>query len=61
MYWDGCIVDNITPNKGILISANHPDSVKSLIKVINDMKDAAGNNYNFILREWRQEGVKYPK
>jgi hypothetical protein len=61
MYWDGCIIDGITPKFGILISANHPDSVKTLVDVVNQMLDPNGNNYNFILRSWRDEDVSYPK
>ncbi len=61
MYWDGCIIDGITPNEAIIISAHHPDSVKKLIPIINEMIDAAGNNYNFKIKTWKDEGVKYPK
>lgn len=61
MYWDGCVIDGIQPNEGILIGSSHPQTVKDLIKYINQMKDSTGNNYNFILKLWKEEGIDYPK
>ncbi len=57
MYWDGLVFDGIKPDKGVLISKNHPDSVKTLIRIVNSMVDANGNNYNFITRTWEDEGI----
>ncbi len=60
MYWDGCVYDGKKPTKGILISADHPQSVKDILEVINTMQDANGDNYVFELRTWKDEGIKYP-
>lgn len=57
MYWDGLIYDGITPNKGILLAASHPDSVKNLVSIVNTMCDANGNNYSFETKTWEQEGI----
>lgn len=62
MYWDGYVFDNDrSPEQGILIASEHNDSVKSILPVINNMKDAKGNNYNIKLTTWRDEGINYPK
>ena len=60
MYWDGCILDNIQPNEGIVIASQHPESVKKLIDQVNTMKDLNGKNYNFKLKTWRDEGINFP-
>ena len=60
MYWDGCVYDGKKPTKGILISAEHPDSVKDIISVLNTMHDANGDNYCFELKTWKEEGIDYP-
>lgn len=60
MYWDGCIADGITPDVGILIASNHPQSVLDMIKMSNGMADANGNPYNFVAKTWIDEGVDYP-
>jgi hypothetical protein len=60
MYWDGCIIDNHNPVEGILIGSEHPDSVYSLVATVNSMTDANGNNYNFTIKTWRDEGIDYP-
>lgn len=57
MYWDGLVYDGIVPTKGILVASNHPESVKSLVSIVNTMCDANGNNYNFETRTWEQEGI----
>ena len=61
MYWDGCVLDGIQPTKGILISASHPDSVVELVKLVNQLLDFNGKNYNFEIKTWKDEGVPYPK
>jgi bisphosphoglycerate-dependent phosphoglycerate mutase len=61
MYWDGCIIDGITPEEGIIISAYHPNSVKILVGIMNQMVDANGNKYKFTLKTWREENISYPK
>ena len=60
MYWDGCVIDGLKPDNGILIASRHPQSVKELLKFINMMTDANGNNYNFKLKVWNDEGIEYP-
>lgn len=61
MYWDGCIIDGLKPDTGILISSTHPQSVKDLIKYMNQMADSNGNTYHFILKTWKDEGIDYPE
>ena len=58
MYWDGLVYDGIRPHKGVLLAANHPESVKSLLNIVNSMKDADGNNYNFITETWNDRGIQ---
>lgn len=60
MYWDGLVYDGNPPTKGILISAEHPDSVKKIVNIINSMKDANGNNYNIEMKTWKDENIDYP-
>mgnify|MGYP006286364869 CR=1 FL=1 len=60
MYWDGCTIDGIKPDLGILIASEHPQSVKDLTKYINQMKDVNNNNYNLSLKIWKDEGIDYP-
>lgn len=55
------IGDGITPSKGILLAATHPDSVKELILIVNEMYDAQGNKYNFETKTWQQEGIVIQK
>lgn len=61
MYWDGCIIDGLKPNTGVLIASTHPQSVKDLIKYMNQMTDSSGNNYHLILKTWKEEGIDYPE
>jgi hypothetical protein len=61
MYWDGCVYDGKNPTNGILISAEHPQSVKDILVVINQMQDSNGNNYSFELKTWSEEGINYPQ
>ena len=57
MYWDGLVYDGITPNNGVLVAKNHPDSVKGLIAIVNTMSDANGNNYHFVTKTWGELGL----
>ena len=57
MYWDGLVYDGITPSKGVLLATTHPDSVKELINIVNNMCDAKGNNYNFETKTWEDVGI----
>ena len=62
MYWDGYVFDyDSSPTQGILIATEHGDSVKAILNVINNMTDAKGNNYNFVLKTWKEEGIEYPR
>lgn len=57
MYWDGLVYGNMIPSTGILISGTHPESVCKMVEYINKMKDASGNNYNFIMKTWEELNV----
>lgn len=57
MYWDGLIFDNVTPDYGVLVAEQHPDSVKNLIQIVNTMRDANGNNYHFEAKTWSELGL----
>lgn len=57
MYWDGLVYDGITPTSGILVAKEHPDSVKSLIAVVNTMTDTNGNNYHLETKTWEELGL----
>lgn len=60
MYWDGCIIDGITPNKGVLLASIFSDGVKKMIKQLNQMKDISGDTYNIITKTWNEEGINHP-
>ncbi len=57
MYWDGLVYDGIRPKKGFLVAKTHPDSVKSLIEIVNGMKDSNGDSYNLKTIEWEDLGI----
>ncbi len=57
MYWDGLVYEKMKPSKGVLLANNHPDSVYRMVEYINKMKDANGDNYNFILKTWEELNV----
>lgn len=59
MYWDGLVLSGIKPNIGIVLGANHPDSVKQMINYINQMKDANGNCYCFECKTWDDYNIEY--
>jgi len=61
MYWDGAVLDGLTPTNGILIASNHPESVKRMVNYLNNMNDIQGNNYSFVTKTWKDEGIKYPE
>ncbi len=60
MYWDGCVYDGKKPTKAILIAAEHTQSVKDVLRVINQMTDSNNSNYKFELKTWKDEGINYP-
>lgn len=57
MYWDGLVYENMSPNVGIILGNNHPDSVIRMIEYINKMTDANGNHYNFKLETWEDKNI----
>lgn len=57
MYWDGLVYENMRPFTGVLLANSHPDSVRRMVEYINKMKDASGNNYNFIVKTWEELNV----
>lgn len=57
MYWDGLVYDGIVPSKGFLIAKEHPDTVLEIIDIVNTMKDARGNSYNFEAITWESRGI----
>ena len=57
MYWDGLVYDGVIPDKGYLVAQSHPDSVASLVHIVNTMKDANGKNYNLELKQWAELGI----
>ena len=57
MYWDGLVYDGITPTKGFLVAKEHPETVLELINIVNTMKDANGNSYNFEAITWNSLGI----
>ena len=59
MYWDGCVIDKIPVKIGYLISKKHPQSVIKLVEIVNKMNDPDGNNYNFEIRTWADEGLPH--
>lgn len=59
MYWDGLVYDGSEPTEGILVSAEHPQSVKDMIQLVNNMKDMKGNKYNFVCKTWMDLGIQY--
>jgi hypothetical protein len=60
MYWDGALQDGLHPTLGILIAAQHPQSVVDVLAVVNTMNDAEGSPYRFETRTWKDEGIQYP-
>ncbi|MGI6072468.1 MAG: ATP-binding protein [Lachnospiraceae bacterium] len=61
MYWDGLVMDGHNPKAGILLASSHSDSVKKMVPIVNKMMDSNGNCYNFVLKTWKDENIKYPK
>ena len=61
MYWDGLVYDGIVPTKGILVATSHPDSVRNLVAIVNTMRDANDNNYNFEVKTWEDVGITIQK
>lgn len=60
MYWDGLVYDHNPPKKGVLIAAEHPESVRILVDEKNKTKDVEGNLYKLELQTWRENNINYP-
>ena len=60
MYWDGSVRDGRRPTEGILIASEHPDWMFDVMGFLNGTTDGNGDNYNFIQKTWRDEGIEYP-
>ncbi len=52
MYWDGCILDQKTINRAVLIGESHPGSVKKMVQKLNLCNDIDGNRYFFETKTW---------
>lgn len=61
MYWDGLVSDGGIPTEGILLAPDFSDGVINVINSFNSKVDANGNNYNFKIKTWIQEGINYPE
>lgn len=59
MYWDGFVTDNSgkPPGMGILAGKEAPDSVRTMISLINERKDFAGNKYNIEFKKLEEFGL----
>jgi hypothetical protein len=60
LYWDACVIDNITPTTAILLSTEHNSTVQDLTAFNNSSLDFENNKYNFKLLKWTDEGIDYP-
>ena len=58
MYWDGLVFDKVHPDKAIIIAEEHSSGVKTLVDVINGMKDQSGRKYNFVCKTWEDESLQ---
>ena len=60
MYWDGLIFDKVKVANAVLVAANHPDSVKTIVAIKNKSMDASGNQYQIRLQTWNELDINYP-
>ncbi|WP_417290946.1 ATP-binding protein [Corallibacter sp.] len=60
LFWDTSIFDGQTPTEAILLASDNSSVVQDLIALNNSLKDINGNNYNFKLKKWIDEGIDYP-
>lgn len=60
LYWDSYVMEGKQPTEAILLSTEHTSLTHDLVFHNNNLKDANGSNYNFILKTWKDEGIKYP-
>ena len=59
MYWDGFVCDGGTPTEGILLAPSFCNGVAQVISDFNLKTDFNGNNYNFSMKTWLDEGIEY--
>lgn len=57
MYWDGCVLDGIRVDEGVLVAKKHSDEVFKLIQYVNTLTGPDGRNYRFRTSTWAEEGV----
>lgn len=60
LYWDALILEGRKPTLAILLATEHGNLVEDLLYYNNAIKDGSGNNYNFQLKVWKDEGIIYP-
>lgn len=60
MYWDGLVSDGGLPSEAILLAPDFSPGVEKIIDLFNKNEDANKNHYNFKIRTWHDEGIKYP-
>lgn len=61
MYWDGLVSDETQPTEGILIASDFSPGVAGILSYFNEKLDANGNQYNFSLKTWKEEGIDFPQ
>lgn len=57
LYWDGLVFDGIKPKVARLITKCAPQIVLDIIRNLNTLQDAWGNNYCFEHVTWEDEGI----
>lgn len=55
--WNGCIVDGVPAEEGILIARSHPDSVQQMLPLVRELTGLDGRPYNLRLVTWAEEGI----
>lgn len=60
MYWDGLVMDKVPVDEAIIIATELPESVRALVNVKNEAKDALGNQYKIKLKTCQSEDIAYP-
>lgn len=59
-YWDGCVLDGIPPEDGVLIAARHPKDVQKLVDFLNSQTGSDDRPYRLRLTTWKDEGISVP-
>ena len=55
--WNGCIVDGVPAEEGILIAKVHTDSARQMLAHARELTGLDGRPYNFRLVTWADEGI----